>query len=121
MTIEDTLFTTLGSITSNRVYPVVFPQQFTYPAIRYTFVDQVPISDLCGDGDEDTDTPRVQIDVVATTFKGARELGRQIREAMQSVSPPALLEDTRPSYDAEAKAYRVSLDYTFHGSSNATS
>lgn len=121
MSVEEDVFSALASLVSNRVYPNVFPQTVTIPAIRYQIIDQVPVSDLCGDGDEATDTPRVQIDAVEHTFSAARELGRSIRAAMQSVDPPAMLEDQRTAYDADAKVHRVSMDYTFHGSSTATS
>lgn len=121
MTVDDSIFAALGPLVANRVYPSTFPQQFTYPAIRYQFVDQVPVADLGGDGDEQTDTPRVQIDAVANTYKAARDLGRAIREAMKTITTPAMLEDQRPVYDADAKVHRVSLDYTFHGSSVETS
>lgn len=129
MSLEDDLFQTLAAIPAvnvqaspleGRAYPSVFPQSFTLPAIRYVFVDVVPVTDLCGDGDDDTAVPRIQLDAVANTFKAARALRLSIMAAMRTFVPPAILEISSMDYDAETKTHRATLDYTFHGSSNAT-
>lgn len=113
--------TALSSLVGSRVYPSVFPQSFTFPAIRYTFVDVVPIIDIIGDGDDETAVPRIQIDGVANTFKEARDLRLAIMAALKTFDPPAILDNSSMTYDAESKSHRAVLDYTFHGSSNATS
>jgi hypothetical protein len=120
MTVETDLFTALGPLVGSRVAPVIFPQPPavpTWPAIRYTFVDSVPIVDICGDGDDQTAELRVQLDVVATTYKAARALRLQVMAAMRTFVPPAILELSLNDYDTDTKTYREILSYTIHGSS----
>jgi len=120
MTLEASIFTALKTLVGNRVSPNEFPQPPavpTWPAIRYTIIDNVPVVDVCGDGDDDTAQPRVQLDVVATTYTAARALRLQVMAAMRTFDPPAILELSSGDYDPETKTYRELLDYTFHGSS----
>lgn len=120
MSLEADLFAALKSLVGNRMSPNEFPQSPAvpvWPAIRYTFVDTIPEVDVCGDGDDDTATPRVQLDVVATTYTAARALRLQVMAAMRTFSPPAIIESSSGLYDAETKTFREILDYTFHGSS----
>lgn len=120
MTIEVDLFTALKTLVGNRVSPNEFPQPPavpTWPAIRYTIVDSIPVVDICGDGDDLTATPRVQLDVVATTYTAVRALRLQVMAAMRAFSPPAILDSSGGDYDTETKTYRERLDYLFHGSS----
>lgn len=121
MSLENDLFSALKSLVGNRVAFVTFPQPSngappTWPAIRCTVVDSVPVVDLCGDGDDDTAEIRVQIDCVATTFTAARSLRLQVMATMRSFSTPALLDLSRNDYDADTKTYREVLDYIIHGS-----
>ena len=77
MTIEADIFTALGPLVSNRVYPVSFPLTGSlpvWPAIRYTFISITPTVTICGDGGDETADTRVQIDAVATTFSACSRL-----------------------------------------------
>lgn len=120
MSYEQDIFTALGPLVGSRVAPVTFPQPPavpTWPAIRYTFVDTVPVIDLCGDGDDSTAFVRVQIDVVAKEFKQVRALRLQVMAAMALFSPPAILEiSASGGFDTETKTFREILDYSLHGS-----
>jgi len=121
MSIENDLFTALKTLVGNRVAPNEFPQPPivpVWPAIRYTFVDNIPEHDICGDGDDTTATPRIQLDVVATTYAAARALRLQVMAAMRSFTPPAMLENSSGFYDEETKTQREVLQYTIHGSSS---
>lgn len=119
MSIENALKTALGSLVGSRVAPVVFPAPPavpTWPAIRYTIVDTVPVQDRCGDGDDDTSVHRVQLDCVASTFAAARSLRLAVMAAMRSFPVTARLDLSGPSgYDDETKTYRESLDYLVYG------
>jgi len=119
MSVEADIFTALQSLVGKRVAPVIFPQAPvvpTWPAIRYSFIDSVPIVDACGDGDDDTAEIRLQLDVVATTFSAARSLRLQVMAAMAVFDPPATLQSSTSDFDAETKTYREILDYMLHGS-----
>lgn len=119
MTVETDLYTALKSLVGNRMSPDTFPQPPavpTWPAIRYTIVDAVPVIDLCTDGDSVTDQIRVQLDLVAETKTAAINLREAVRTAMHSFSPPARLELRSGEYDAETKTFREILQYSIHGS-----
>lgn len=123
MTLEDNIFATLKSLVGNRVAPVAFPQPPavpTWPAIRYTIIT-TPIQDICGDGDDDTSEHRVQLDVVAQTYDGARLLRLQVMAAMQGFAPPARLENSLSTRDSDTKTYREILEYSIHGSTGTGS
>jgi Protein of unknown function (DUF3168) len=122
MILENALFVALAPLVGSRMSPNIFPQPPdipTWPAIRYTFISTVPIQDLCGDGDDDTADTRVQLDIVAKTFKAVRQLRLDVIAAMQSFDPPARVELSSSDYDAETKTYREILDYSFYGSSQS--
>lgn len=130
MSLESSLYSTLKSLVGNRVSPVIFPQPDggvpTWPAIRYTQISNVPVVDLCGDGDDTTSEARIQLDVVASTFKAVRALRLQVMSAMSTAYPAspatadvpvAVLQNTSSEYDPETQTYREQLDYVFIGSS----
>ena len=122
MSIENDIFSALKTLVGNRISPDIFPQPPavpTWPAIRYTIISDVPFSDLCGDGDEDTPEKRVQFDLVASTFAAVRSLRLQVRAAMKMFDPPCLLEISSSEFDAETKTYREIMDYSFHASSDS--
>jgi len=120
MTLEASLFAALKSLVGNRMSPNAFPQPPavpTWPAIRYTIIDAVPVVDICGDGDDATAEVRVQLDLVAEKYVDVRALRLQVLSAMASFTPPAILELSSGVYDAETKTHREILQYVFHGSS----
>lgn len=122
MSLEQDLFAALRTLVGNRVAPVTFPQPPavpTWPAIRYTIVSNVPVVDICGDGDDETAEPRVQLDLVASEFKQVRALRLQVMAAMRLFVPPAILENTSSQYDDETKTFREIMDYIFYGSSSS--
>jgi len=125
MTTEADLFAALGPLVSNRVYPETFVQPSgalpVWPSIRYDLVSEVPMRTLCKDSGDDAPDTRVQIDGVDKTFMQARALRVQIMAAMETFSPPAVLENTFNEYDVATKTFRVSLDYVIYKSSPAGS
>jgi len=124
MSVEDDLFSALKSLVGNRVRPVIFPQPPaipTWPAIRYTIIDSVPIVDICGDDDDQTAETRVQLDIVALTFAAVRDLRLQVMAAMKTFDPPATLQLSSSEYDFETKTFREMLDYLLNGSTEPSS
>jgi hypothetical protein len=124
MSVETSLFTALKNLVGNRVAPVIFPQPPnipTWPAIRYTIIDSVPIVDICGDDDDQTAETRVQLDIVALTFAAVRDLRLQVMAAMKTFDPPATLQLSSSEYDFETKTYREMLDYLLNGSTEPSS
>jgi len=119
MGIEQSLFMALGPLVSNRVYPDTFPQDYAWPAIRYTFVSAVPDATVCGNGGDDTTNFRVQIDGVAKPDTARDALRLSIMDAMRAFDPPAICLSWEKSYDPETKGYRIRLDYLIQPSSAA--
>lgn len=103
------------------VYPDVFPQPPAvpvWPALRYTLAGGTIYPDLAGAGDEDGDDVRVQIDAVATTSLARRELWAAVRDAMQGLDPPAVLQAPPVlSYDSDTKTWRAMGDFILYSSS----
>lgn len=120
MSIESALGDHLGDLVGNRIAPVVSAQPGqtpTWPGIRYTIIDTVPVNDRCGDGDDTKSLTRVQLDAIAKTFDAARALRLQIMERMKTFPVAARLDFSGPSgYDEETRTYRESLDFLIHGS-----
>lgn len=119
MGIEQSLFVALKVLVSSRVYPDTFPQDYAWPAIRYTFVSAVPDATVCGNGGDDTTDYRVQIDGVARTDLARDALRVSIMDAMRDFVPPAICVSWDKGYDSETKAYRARLDYLIQPSSAA--
>jgi hypothetical protein len=122
MSVADTIFTALRGLVSDRCYPKRFPQQkdAVWPAIRFTIVGGTTYEDLCGDGDEDSDDTRVQIDWAHITSDDCEALGRQIRAAMAAIADPPMRMQAPPDldWDADAKVYRGRADWMAHPSSS---
>jgi hypothetical protein len=121
VTIETIIFAKLGPLVENRCFPDTFVQPNgslpEWPAIRFTVITGRVDTDILGDGDENTDTPLVQLDIVTETAKARSELRQEVRAAMATLNPPATLEGSPDqSYDSETKTYRCRADYSIHGS-----
>lgn len=108
------IFDAIKGLVSDRVFPVTFPQEPlpTWPAIRYTPTGGVIDQDACGSGDDETDVPAYQIDVVAKTYDVARTLSNQARDALGAIggvldAPPSAV------YDSEVKCFRVIMQISF--------
>jgi hypothetical protein len=121
MSIETEIFAALRLLVADRVYPLRFMQPDgslpPWPSIRYAFISNVPIEDLCGDGDDTTSDVRVQIDAVDKTYALMRTLRLQVMQAMTVLPTPARLSASFDDFDEETKTYRAVLDYTVGGSS----
>lgn len=121
MTVKSQIFDALKSLVENRVYPDRFPQppaQPTWPSIRFTLIGGAVAADLCGDGTEESDDQRVQIDWVANNDAERAALTPLIRAAMKTIDPPCVMQGTpTETWDAETKTYRASADWIAFGSS----
>lgn len=119
MSVETEVFDALKGLVGNRVYPIVFPQpdeRPVWPAIRYTIVSAVPDAIICGDTEE-TDSKRVQLDLVDTTAAGVKALRSSVMTAMAGLPTPAVNEGSYEEYDEPTRTCRIVMDYTIHTSS----
>lgn len=117
------LKTALGPLVEGRYSPLVFPQPKqggpTWPAIRGTRVGVTINGDICGDGDDDNDTPTYQIDIVTDRKLGYQvhyDLRAQVFAAMRAFPVPARVELELETIDEETDTFRSIVDYSLHGS-----
>lgn len=92
----------------DRVYPVLMPQGVGMPAIRYQRVGVASTSSL--DGDSGKDLVRFQIDCFAETYAAVKALAVEVRTALTAIG--ALFVSDIDGYEADAKLYRETLDYS---------
>lgn len=120
MNVPQVIFQELRALVQDRVYPNTFPQGEplpVWPAIRYTIVSEDPAGSLCGTNDEESDSIRVQFDIVAVTFAAMRTLKAQVIAALDNSDPPSVREPGGfETYDAETRTHRAVIDFTFHQS-----
>ena len=108
--IEESVFTALRGLVSDRVYPLQMPQLPTLPAIVYTRIANTPQNVIYGR--PTLDQVRIQIDAYATTYKGAKDLAQSIRDAMEtSATFSATLQTDDDFFQTDTDLYRVSSDY----------
>ena len=107
--IETSVYTLLAPLNSNRVYPLLMPQNPTLPAIVYSRIASTPQNVLSAP--PTLDQVRLQIDVWASTYKAAKTLAASVRNAMETASFSATLQSDDDSYEPETGLYRVSSDY----------
>jgi hypothetical protein len=121
VSIELDIFDTIKTLVSNRVYPNTFVQPNgslpVFPAIRYQIISNEVTPDICGDGLENEQNPRVQLDLACFTGAEVITLRENVRAAMKNFpDSPALLEDSGSDYDADTKTHRVRMDYVIYQS-----
>ncbi len=106
---DSIVFDALRALVSNRCYPLVMPQNPTYPAIVYSRISSNPENVL--EGGSTIDQVRIQIDCYATTYGSAKSLAEQVRTAMEQASFKGTLQFDFDDYEPDVKVYRVVQDY----------
>lgn len=107
----------LRALISIRIYPLILPQNPTYPAITYQRIDGP--REHCISEDAGMAHPRIQIDSWGKRVGDTKAVATQVRGALQrwndSTSSPAvldcLLECDEDSYESETNIYRVRQDW----------
>lgn len=107
----------VAALVGTRVYPLILPQEATYPALAYMVVsDDRPQSHS---GPTGLATPRIQIDCWGATYGATKLLERAVRLALEgyvgamgSVTVRGVFLDTAQDlFDEEAQKYRVRMDF----------
>lgn len=123
MSLKADLYTLLAPLVGNRCYPLTFVQPNgslpVWPAIRYTVVGGDPTQDICGSGDADGDTTRVQIDLVAATNAELSTLLASVRTALRdaTVFAATLAGSPEEVWDIDTKTHRAIAIYQFENHS----
>jgi hypothetical protein len=74
-------------LVGTRIYPAVFPEGVTFPAVRYTMVSQFRESVVSGNSG--IVEAGVQVDTYAATHIQSNQIGEAIRDALQNFSGSA--------------------------------
>ncbi len=91
MSLESAIYSTLtahggvSGFVGDRVYPRQIPQDKQLPAIAYLRVSSRDLSTL-DSGDNCTESVRLQLDIVSTSYEEARDISREVRDAMNNAS-----------------------------------
>jgi hypothetical protein len=121
MSIESLLYTRLSTyaglaLVSDRIYPLILPQECVLPAISYQRVATQP-RESCMAEDAGIARPRFQITAWDSTFDGVRDLAEQVRGALQRWQDSAndiidsFLVMEIDGYDPETLEYSSILDF----------
>lgn len=114
--------TAANTALQNRVFPGVFPEQYTLPAVAVNIIRVDP--NPTKSAPSDVDMAMVQIDCYATTYGQAQDISELVRTAIDYYRGDILIAGNIISIDAidyegqtdvweeKPKEYRVSCDYT---------
>ena len=112
-------FAGVSALVSGRIYPIHLPQNPTYPCVVYTRIANEHFNNL--DGSAGLSSPFIQVDAWADDPMEARDIGEQIRLALQGYSGSLAsgvtihgisLDSDREGFEYEVGTYRHSADYT---------
>lgn len=100
----------VSALVSGRVYPLMLPQGCALPAISYQRVSTDHVASM--DGYSGLERVRVQIDVMASTYAGAKALATQVMSAMNSTLLFKCVPDSQiDMLENDESTYRVSIDF----------
>jgi hypothetical protein len=114
--------TAANTALQNRVFPGVFPEQYTLPAVAVNIIRVDP--NPTKSAPSDVDMAMVQIDCYATTYGQAQDISELVRTAIDYYRGDILIASNIISIDGidyegqtdvweeKPKEYRVSCDYT---------
>lgn len=116
--IEQDLYTFLSTAVGHvRVYPLVLPQNVTYPASTYHRIGG--IDELSSGTRSDLVEGRFQVDCYAETYLAVRTEAKAIRDALSGYAgtmgstrvDSAVRDREDEEYEQETKLFRVSMDF----------
>ncbi len=100
-------------LAGGEVYAVVAPPGALYPTLIYTPIDQSSVVSLDGPGP--LRRARVQVDAYARSLAQCDQLQDQVLAALLSeVDTVVDVRMALTDFDEEARAYRVSVDFTYY-------
>ena len=127
MTIEEALYTHLSgnaglsALVSNRIYPMIMPQDVALPAVTYQKISGERMHTL--QTDPGVASPRFQFNCWGSSYSSAKAVAVKVKDALKDftgtlggaggvtvlrvVGP----EDELDDYDAETETFRTILDF----------
>lgn len=115
--IGQVVFSQLGSLISNRVYPVVMPQDVTYPAICYHVISVVP--QATKSTTSVSDKIRIQVDMYGKDIDALNALASSVRDQLDLLSgtystinvSTCRFDGESIFYDDTLRLYHITHDY----------
>ncbi len=109
-------FDAIQNLAGGEVYALVAPEGTQYPAIVFTPIAQEHIFGIDGPNlSRGMQRVRVQVDTYARTYQEALHLQDQVLAALLAdISTIADVRMGLSEFEAQARLYRVSVDYTYH-------
>lgn len=109
-------FDAIQNLAGGEVYALVAPESAQYPAIVYTPIAQEHVFGIDGPNlSGGLQRVRVQVDTYARTYQEALHLQDQVLAALLAdISTIADVRMGLSEFEAQARLYRVSVDYTYH-------
>lgn len=108
--IEESLKSTLNSLVSNQVYPILAPQGVTGSYITYHNIINSPENTL-SDGISINNT-RMQLDCWADDYSTVKALANAVATTMEAASFTNIQRSSQDGYESVVKKYRVILEYS---------
>jgi len=110
-------YESLAALVSTRIYPLILPQNPTYPVLTYQRIDGP--REHCMSEDAGVAHPRIQIDAWGETAASVKAVATQVRSALQrwddaTTSPvilDTLLDNDEASYEPDVNIHRFRQDY----------
>lgn len=108
---------TVSGLVAARMYPILLPQEPSYPAIVYSLASSTRLHAL--DGPPGRASHRVQIDCYAETYKEAHQLAAAVRQRLDGYAGLmgstevgyVSLDNEQDLYDDDARVHRVLQDF----------
>lgn len=110
----------LTALVSNRIYPLVMPQNTILPAVTFSKVSGPRVHAM--QKDTGMAYPRFQVSCWGSTYKQAKEVAAQVRAALQDykgtmggaggvVVGGVFIQDENDLYEPGTQVYHVALDF----------
>ena len=98
-------------LVGTRIYPMILPQDPVLPAITYQRISGGQVNSMAGYGG--LENPRVQIDVMASTYAGCKTLAGYVFTAMEgSTTFQAVMISDQDIHEPELECFRISMDFS---------
>ncbi len=128
MTIEEALYSYLkgyaglAALVSTRIYPLILPQDSTFPAVTYQRISGPRIHTM--GNDPGLAYPRFQVSCWGKTYASAKAVAAQVIAALQNqrnttwggtggvMVQASILESDRDLYEPDTQVYHVPVDVT---------
>jgi hypothetical protein len=113
MIVGETLYTLLGPLVGNRIYPMIVPEteQNAPPYIVWQVISSQSQNTL--EGPTGHEWLRVQIDVYDSDYDNCVQLSHDAVKALDNGLQLKIYDGTKQMYESDSKLFRQSIDIEF--------